>query len=77
MAWVAVDKSGVEGIYDNRPERNDDVWEDIDYSVCGEIEYDCETGIIVPKGTIKKLIGRDLSWEDEPVKLKETSIKHE
>lgn len=24
-----------------------------------------------PKGTIRKLIGRELSWEDEPVELKE------
>ena len=24
--------------------------------------------MFVPKGTIKKLIGRDLTWEDEPVK---------
>lgn len=22
---------------------------------------------IIPKGTIKKLIGRDLTWQDEPV----------
>ena len=25
--------------------------------------------IYVPKGTIKRLIGRDLTWEDEPVKV--------
>ena len=24
----------------------------------------------LPKGNIKKLIGRELSWEDEPVELK-------
>ena len=71
MAWVAVDnKSGIEGIYDNMPKRNDDMWEDIDYRVCGEVEYECETGIILPS-TIKKLIGRDLTWSDEPVELKE------
>lgn len=27
-------------------------------------------GVVLPKGTIKKLIGRDLSWNDEPVELK-------
>lgn len=27
--------------------------------------------IELPKGTISKLIGRELSWNDEPVKLKE------
>ena len=30
-----------------------------------------EGAIKLPKGTIKKLIGRDLSWEDNPVELKE------
>lgn len=30
-----------------------------------------ECAIKLPKGTIKKLIGRDLSWQDEPVELKE------
>lgn len=25
--------------------------------------------ITLPKGTIKKLIGRDLTWEDEPVEI--------
>ena len=29
----------------------------------------CE--INLPKGSIKKLIGRELTWEDEPVKLEE------
>lgn len=27
--------------------------------------------VILPKGSIKKLIGRDLTWQDEPVELKE------
>lgn len=26
--------------------------------------------VVLPKGSIKKLIGRDLTWEDEPVELK-------
>lgn len=30
-----------------------------------------EGAIELPKGTIRKLIGRDLSWKDEPVELKE------
>lgn len=28
-------------------------------------------GAILPKGSIKKLIGRKLTWSDEPVELKE------
>lgn len=30
--------------------------------------YKC---IEIPQGSIKKLIGRELSWNDEPVELKE------
>lgn len=26
-------------------------------------------GVILPKGTIKKLIGFDLKWEDDPIEL--------
>ena len=27
-------------------------------------------GVIVPKGTIEKIIGRKISWEDEPVEVR-------
>lgn len=30
-----------------------------------------DNAVELPKGSIKKLIGRDLTWEDEPVELKE------
>ena len=77
MAWVAVDKNGKEVIFAFRPLRSDpnnslnrwepEYWSDEDVS-----DYDNEdTGISLPKGTIKKLIGRHLTWEDEPVELKE------
>ena len=71
MAWVAVDMSGAECIFDNKPERNNNQWDNIVYSVDGEIYYDVGIGIILPKGSIKKLIDRDLTWQDEPVELKE------
>ena len=28
------------------------------------------TGVIIPKGTIEKIIGRKISWEDEPVEVR-------
>ena len=28
-----------------------------------------EKEMVLPKGSIKKLIGRELSWDDEPVEL--------
>lgn len=67
MAWVAVHNNGEEGIYANRPVLNKGIWWD---SVI--TENDCyDTEIPLPKGTIKKLIGRDLTWHDNPVELKE------
>ena len=30
-----------------------------------------DSEVFLPKGTIKKLIGRELTWENEPVELKE------
>ena len=61
MAWLAVHKNGVEFVFDFEPERwNDSYWV-VDYG----------DDVHLPKGSIKKLIGRDLTWEDEPVELKE------
>ena len=62
MAFVAVDKNGEEWVYQLKPERDDSIsawkqsmaWTDI---------------CMIPSGSIKKLIGRDLSWNDEPVEL--------
>lgn len=60
MAWVAVDKSGLEAIYEGKPYRaHDCIWIPM-------LSY-----VGLPSGSIKKLIGRELSWEDEPVELKE------
>ena len=70
MAWVAVHKNGKEGIFAHIPTRGKELsfWYD-------EVEDDAgvlyDTEISLPKGTIKKLIGRDLTWSDKPVELKE------
>ena len=56
MAWLAVDKDGSEAIYDAKPIRM----------------HDCRwvaSFIGLPSGSIKKLIGRELTWGDEPVEL--------
>ena len=57
MAWVTVDKIGEELISRTEPFRVGDYW--IGYSI-----------FLLPKGSIKKLIGRELSFSDEPVELK-------
>ena len=62
MAWIAVDKNGDEYVYSYEPHRECrkglELWmSDGDY-------------VELPKGSIKKLIGRELTWNDETVELK-------
>ena len=57
MAWLAVNYHGVEV----RPKK-----------LFRRLWGNDKTQIIpLPQGSIKKLIGRELSWSDEPVELKE------
>jgi len=59
MAWVAVNKNEKEYIFYNKPDKeNLDWW--IFYKNCFHL----------PKGSIGKLIGKKLTWYDEPVELK-------
>lgn len=59
MTWLAVDKNGDETLFDLKPKRGKD-------------------GGWIPKsgyrplhdGTIEDLIGRKLTWDNEPVELK-------
>lgn len=62
MAWLAVDKDGTENIYDIEPNRDLQVdrW---------EIVTENSWWIGLPKGTIEKIIGRTLTWQDVPVKI--------
>ena len=68
MAFVAVDADGTEYIYEQcMPLR----YEREKYWITGFDEYgDTHPCIELPKGSIAKLIGRELTWEDEPVELK-------
>ena len=63
MAFLAVDKNETEFIYDGKPFRKyDDEW-GIDNSDANYVQ--------LPKGSIAKLIGRELTWSDEPYELKD------
>lgn len=66
MAYLAVDKNGGEYIHYCIPIRgfNNDASIEEDGWIDGG---DC---IRLPEGSIRKLIGRELTWEDEPVELK-------
>lgn len=62
MAFVAVDLDGREFIYEYTPYRTAIEW----------ISDDLISGYVkLPKGSIKKLIGRELTWDDDCVELKE------
>lgn len=90
MAWLAVESSGTEKIFVEKPHRGGEdngyrlqKWEQqlllraeakgfwypmALYVYEGVISY--TYSVILPKGSIKKLIGRNLTWEDSPVEIK-------
>ena len=61
MAWLAVDKDGTECICSTKPYRVRCIGNNF-FRTCA---------IELPKGSIKKLIGRNLTLKDEPVNLNE------
>ena len=64
MAWVAADKDGSEYVYQDKPIRKNELF---------DRQEDESELVLLPKGSIKKLIGRELTWEDEPVELEEAA----
>ena len=58
-SYLAVDKNGEEYIYNNLPDRKEDRF----YNQKSHGEY---KSIELPKGSIEKLTGRKLTWQDEP-----------
>lgn len=56
--WLAVDYNGVEKAFWYKPRR---------FEREGEWRGD---KMVLPKGSVKKLIGRELSFSDEPVEFK-------
>lgn len=61
MAWLAVDSNGDELIFQFRPKKTETQYIPL---------YSYSMWLVLPKGSIKKLIGINLTWEDEPVELK-------
>ena len=64
MAYLCADKWG-EYIADNNPIRSFFEWEGWEKNTDGE---SC-TLIEIPKGTIKTLIGKEMTWEDDPYEM--------
>ena len=66
MAWLSYHPLQGESIWDSKPKR-------VKGSTCWTYadDYDdFQDRIDLPDGSIRKLIGRDLTWEDEPVEIK-------
>ena len=60
MVWLAVDEDCTECVFTVEPTR----------SSCKTWRIDgFGNGIELPEGSIKKLIGKELTWNDEPVEL--------
>jgi hypothetical protein len=72
MAYLAVHSWGDEVMFHNCPTRKENkYWQDDEVyrEIRGLTTCAQDYSIVLPKGTIKKLIGRVLTWEDEPVNL--------
>lgn len=65
MAWLAVNKDGTEYIFSNKPYRRNFVKTGSEW-ICN-VNTEC---VNLPQGSILKLIGRELTWNDEPVEIK-------
>lgn len=73
MAWLAVDKivnkeMNTECIHSSKPKRHTDGYGEY-WGVDSNNDESIYNVVELPKGSIKKLIGRDLTWEDEPVEI--------
>ena len=66
MAYLACDKDGTEWICSDKPSREPVI--DDEFSP-NSIWADAWEQIELPKGSIAKLIGRELTWADEPYEL--------
>ena len=73
MVYLAVNKDSSEVISNTRIKRFKDYWVDEFF----EHEFDTIDVVFLPKGSIKKLIGRELTWEDNPVEFTEKNVDTE
>lgn len=65
MAYLCVDQDGTNVIFDERPERDRKMWAYYTTIDGALINF----RIDLPKGSVEKLIGRTLTWNDEPVAI--------
>ena len=63
MAWISVDKNGTEKIFNKEPKRS--------YNNGNEqwVQVKNTHRIVIPKGSVERLLGRELRWTDAPVEI--------
>ncbi len=73
-SWICVDGHGDERIFPCEPHRK---FPNMNLEVLwgqrwttNPIEKEYQKGILLPKGTIKFLIGKNMTYDDEPIKIK-------
>ncbi len=62
MAYLTVDEEGQECIHEMKPERFRGEW----YTELTDF-YNESTGTYLPKGSIEKLAGKVITWDNEPI----------
>ena len=66
MAWLCVDEDGTEKISQEKLER----WQFGKDTHKNVIRFwHGKSNVALPKGSIKRLIGRELTWDDDPVEF--------
>lgn len=70
MAYLACDKDGQEIIFVFQPKRENEKWKAQLFHVFNTPVMEETAYVKLPSGSIAKLIGRELTWKDEPVELK-------
>lgn len=66
-SWLAVNKDGKENIYLEKPEKKQ--YTDLKGNLQEYWDDGNDYSIPIPKGTIEKLTGKRITWEDEPIEL--------
>lgn len=69
MSYLVINKNGDEFIYAFKPERGEETWKPQLFHVHNTPVMEETAYIKLPEGSIRKLIGKTLSWEDEPYEL--------
>ena len=70
MAYLTVNKNGIEKMFKNRPFRDGDVWIDGTGHTCENwYSFEPDTGITLPFHSIIAMTGQKLTWNDEPIKI--------